>query len=571
MQLKGLRQNRYLLPLGSFCLGSSFLSAQLAVAETVPSLGETEAIATVAESPLAEKRRLDAVVESPTAPQWDPRLSPPVNSLSVAGQPSQPRPNLLIPSPLIPGVVPPEVNRPEETAPASAVDSAAREQALDLFRDSDRAAQRLLKASQALLTSLETSALASGETVETANPTETVERVEIAAVGAVGGSDGLSRQPALAELSTPEPMDAPSEGEGAPSLPEPQPEGVVPPDSEPTGDFTEVIPEADSPDLLDPPLEEPPAETAGEDLPTVPQDETLIPTPSQEVAPSESLPPAVLDEMGDEAEDMPDDEAVEEQGDPELGVLRLRKQPLSLTQPPIKVPVYVLASASYLSNSNTRASEDPIEDQLFRSTVAITASPILGRRTAAYATVQGNLFRYGDLSRLDYNELRFRAGIRHVLRSRVIGELGWTNRQLYFRESGDRFLSDNSVFGTISRRDPGILGKKTSLNSFYRVRASFADPKTSNRVVNTLGTTLSYDVTPRIKASLTGLGVVTSFTKQSRHDIYGQALASLSYTLAKNTRLSIFAALNRGGSADDRVDFDNALLGVSFSSSLKLF
>ncbi len=449
-------------------------------------------------------------------------------------------------------------------------------------RDSASPAQRLLEASQALLASLENNTVVvRAKTVSL----ETDEIVETAVEpSAPADSETVGRGDVLAELSGSEPMAPPSGNEGAPVVSDSPPPGVpedsLPPASESTEDVSEVLLEVDSsppseppvaePPVAEPPVEELPAETAGEDLPTVPEDETLIPTPSEEVAPPDSLPPAVLDEGGEGEED-PDADAVEEPGDPELGILRLRKRDLSLTQPPIKVPVYLRLSSSYLSNSNSRASEDPVEDQLFRSTVSLTASPILGRRTAAYATVQGNLFRYGDLSRLDYNELRFRAGVRHVLRSRVIGELGWTHRQLFFRESGDRFLSDNSVFGAISRRDPGVLGPKTSLNSFYRVRASFADPKTSNRVVNTLGTTLSYDVTPRLKASLTGLGVITSFTRQSRHDVYGQALASLSYTLAKNTRLSLFAALNRGGSVDDRVDFDNALLGVSFSSSLKLF
>jgi hypothetical protein len=185
--------------------------------------------------------------------------------------------------------------------------------------------------------------------------------------------------------------------------------------------------------------------------------------------------------------------------------------------------------------------------------------------------VQGGLNRYNELSRIDYDELRFQAGVRQTLLPRLTGELGWINRQLYFREDGDRFLGDNAVYAAFSRRDPTPLGPKTSFTSVYRVQANFAEPKTSDRVVNSLSTTFNYDISPKLSASLSGLLALTHYTQQDRQDFYGQASAGLTYLLARNTRLGLFGAINRGGSTDERVNFDNALLGISFSTSFQLF
>ncbi|NJM56809.1 MAG: hypothetical protein HC857_04330, partial [Synechococcales cyanobacterium RU_4_20] len=317
-------------------------------------------------------------------------------------------------------------------------------------------------------------------------------------------------------------------------------------------------------------------ETSNPETSTTPQSEDLNPDPlneSPQVLPPETTeadPGGSGTEPGADSGSEPGAEKTE-LGDPELGILRLREQELSLRRPPIQVPVYLFLNASYLTNSNARASEEPVDDQLLRTTLSLTASPILTRRTTAFATVQGNLNRYGELSRLDYNELRFQAGVRHTLLPRLTGELGWINRQLYFQEDGDRFLGDNAVYAAFSRRDATPLGPKTSLTSSYRVQANFAEPKTSDRVVNSLSTTFSYDLSPKLATTFTGLIALTDYTQQNRQDFYGQASVGLTYTLARNTRLSLFGALTRGGSSDQRVDFDNALLGVSFSTNLKLF
>lgn len=268
----------------------------------------------------------------------------------------------------------------------------------------------------------------------------------------------------------------------------------------------------------------------------------------------------------------PTEATVEEEslGDPDLGILRLRERPLAQQKSPVTVPVFLVGNVGYVGNGNTLADvDDPVNDRLFRSGLSLIASPRLSKRTTVITSVQGNLYRYDELSRLNYNEVRVQASLRQVITRRVYGDLGWTHRQLFLQDDGDRFLHENAAFASLTRRDP--LTKNTSLTSFYNLRASFADPETSSRLRNTLGLSLRHDLTPALQASLTGRATLTNFTQQSRQDFYTQALAQLSYRISKNFRLSLFGSLTRGNSSNRQVDFDNSTLGVSLSGNVKLF
>jgi len=262
-----------------------------------------------------------------------------------------------------------------------------------------------------------------------------------------------------------------------------------------------------------------------------------------------------------------EDEAAE--GDPDLGILRLRERPLPKKKSKTEIPVFLVGNLGYIGNGNTLAGVDPVDDRLFRSGLSLIASPRLSKRTALIASVQGNLYRYNELSRLDYNELRLQTNLRHVFTRRLYGDLGWTHRQLFLQEKGDRFLYEHAAFVSLTRNDP--LTKKTKLTSFYNLRASFADPETSSRLRNTLGISLRHNLTPGLQASLTGRMTLTNFTQQSRQDFYTQGVAQLSYKVSKNVRLGLFGSLTRGNSSNRRVDFDNSTVGVSLSGNVRLF
>ncbi len=337
-----------------------------------------------------------------------------------------------------------------------------------------------------------------------------------------------------------------------------------------------------SPDAPTPESQAQTADTVTDSVPTDPLEDPLTPSFPESIEPPEELAPEGENptEPSPGAENStPEGEAGEETdgdmgssdsgGDPDLGTLRLKERELSLQRPPIRIPVYFSLDSSYLSTSNTLASENFLDDRLFRTTTALTVSPILNRKTFLFGSVQGSVYRYGELSRLDYNELRLQVGARRVLFPRVVGELSWSNRQLYFRENGDRFLNEQALSLGISRRDP--LMEKVYVDSFYRLRAGFAEPQTSSRVVQILGSTLNYDVTRQINLSITGLGVWTQYTQRDRQDLYGQVLGRLTYKLADNTKLGLFAAWAQGESSSQGVDFDNTLLGISFDTNIKLF
>jgi hypothetical protein len=256
--------------------------------------------------------------------------------------------------------------------------------------------------------------------------------------------------------------------------------------------------------------------------------------------------------------------------DPELGVLRLRERPLETRKPPAnRTQLYLLGNVGLIGNDNTLAGDDPVGDRLFRSGLSLLSSARLSKRTALIASVSGNLYRYGELPRLDYNEVQVQANLRHAMTRRMYGDLGWTHRQLFIQEEGKRFLYEQAAFVSLTRRDP--LNSKTDLTSFYNLQASFADPESSSRLRNTLGLSLSHNLTPVLQASLTGRMTLTNFTAQSRQDFYSQAVAQLSYKLTKDVRLSLFGSLTRGNSSNHRVDFDSSSFGISLNSTLRLF
>ncbi|NJN32597.1 MAG: outer membrane beta-barrel protein [Synechococcales cyanobacterium RM1_1_8] len=257
------------------------------------------------------------------------------------------------------------------------------------------------------------------------------------------------------------------------------------------------------------------------------------------------------------------------QADPDLGHIRLRQRPLELRSPQFKAPTYLIGNFGSISSANTLSGLDPVDDRLLRMGLSLVTSPRLSRRTALVGSISGDRYRYSDLSRLNYDELGLQVSLRHVLGRRLQGDLGWTHRQLFLQDGGDRFLYEHAAFATLTRSDR--LSSKTRLTSFYNIRAGFADPDSSSQLRNTAGLSLRHDLTPRLQASVTGRLTLTNFMQQNRQDFSAQGLVQLSYQLSQNFRLNLFGSLTRGNSSNRRVDFDNATFGLSLTSSLKLF
>jgi hypothetical protein len=158
----------------------------------------------------------------------------------------------------------------------------------------------------------------------------------------------------------------------------------------------------------------------------------------------------------------------------------------------------------------------------------------------------------------------------------MFGEIGWGNQQLFIQSNdifglpkGTRFLNDHALRIELSRRDQ--LANKLSLNTFYQFRLSFADPVDRSRLSNSLFLSLNYDIQPNLQIGLDYQFVLVNFTQQQREDQFHQIIARLSYTLFRNTQLSLFAGYSFGNSTDPLVDFNGSVFGVSLSTSLGLF
>lgn len=265
--------------------------------------------------------------------------------------------------------------------------------------------------------------------------------------------------------------------------------------------------------------------------------------------------------------------------DPDLGVLRLspkteadsdlgrlRLQP-TVEEPPRRPVVYATVRSSAFLSDNTFSSTDPIEDGLVKTGIGLRAVPALGSRTFLIATANGNIVRYFDETDFNYDELELRASIYHRITRRAYIDVGWRNEQ-FFAESGDRFLSDHQLRASIGRRDR--IGP-VSINTAYQFRRSFADPNRRSRLLNRLSLSARYPLRSDVDLGISYQLSLIDFTDIDRNDHYSQVLGELSYRPSSTTRLSLFGGGRFGDSSSDFVDFDSALIGITFSLNLPLF
>lgn len=264
--------------------------------------------------------------------------------------------------------------------------------------------------------------------------------------------------------------------------------------------------------------------------------------------------------------------------DPELGLPCIPTEPVP--PPPLPAPrqpvVYLIPRLDYFRSTNIFAALDAVEDSLFRPGLTLFAVPQVGPNTYLIGSINGNLVRYSNETEFDYNELQFKAGVFQELSPRMSAEFSWTNQQLFIAgddlrglSEGERFFNDHALRLELSRRDS--LGPKLGLNTSYQFRLSFADPSDRSRITNTLLATLNYEIQPNLRAGLSYQFIATDFTRREREDLYHQVLGQLTYTMFRNTRLTVFAGYSFGSSTESDVDFNSLILGVSLGVTLGLF
>jgi hypothetical protein len=340
----------------------------------------------------------------------------------------------------------------------------------------------------------------------------------------------------------------------------------------------------------------PPATLIRDDLRSAPEDRAL-PRPQAEPSPStiEPIPDWTIEPT---PELRPSQKPLIPANDPELGQIQTRPRESDelgkiLIRPKPKPPaaaksksVYLLAHADYFTTTNAFSAKDRIPDGLVRTGVTLFYAPALGPSTYLITSADANIARYIKLSQLNYNELRFRAGISQRLSPVMFGELGWSNQQLFATERGfagtfrgDRYLNDNSLRFELSRRDK--LSKKLNLVTFYQLRRSFTDRSDSDRFSNTLYASLAYKVTPGVELALDYQYNRSDYINRDRRDHFNQVLGRLSWNTAKRLQTNLFAGYSFGSSSDDRklfgreggqsIDFKGWTLGINLVLNTPLF
>ncbi|MEB3294881.1 MAG: hypothetical protein VKJ24_17125 [Synechococcales bacterium] len=275
--------------------------------------------------------------------------------------------------------------------------------------------------------------------------------------------------------------------------------------------------------------------------------------------------------------------------DPELGDIKVKplcKDELCLKIRPIPRPapkqpkpksVFLLGRVDYFRNSNVLASDEKVADGLVRSGFTLFYAPALGRDTFVITSFDASLVRYFNVSRLNYDELRFRVGLYQRLSPRMGGEVGWTNQQLFSTDrgvqslfNGDRFFNDNALRLELNRQDP--LGKNLNLSTYYQFRwSTTTELEKYDRLVHSLISSLSYSFSKDFQMAVDYQFIWSHFTQQPRDDFYHQVGGRLTYTINPRTQLNVVGGITLGSSTNDRLDFNGWLVGVGLVFNLPLF
>ncbi len=254
----------------------------------------------------------------------------------------------------------------------------------------------------------------------------------------------------------------------------------------------------------------------------------------------------------------------------ELGEIEIitprQQQPPQRRQPDVQL---LLRSSAFTSSNITGFEVLQPGDTVFINGATLLATPKLGEDTRLVAAVGGGLVRYADNGDFNYNYLNFNVGVQQKLTREMYGQLGWVQERLYRNGSGDRLLLDDSVRLTVGRQDQ--LDSRLRVDSFYELRASFATPNDQNRLANTLGARLRYDITPQLQGALDYRLSLRDFTQQDRFDTQNQIGLEAIYSINRDLFISGSASYLFGSSSDATVDLDNFSVGVNIGLNVPLF
>ncbi|MGG6240836.1 hypothetical protein ACQ4N7_19615 [Nodosilinea sp. AN01ver1] len=268
--------------------------------------------------------------------------------------------------------------------------------------------------------------------------------------------------------------------------------------------------------------------------------------------------------------------------DNDLGILRIRDQPQLPTQtaqPPAKIGFFSARLAIASSDNVLFAVNDVgglTSDTFLRPSIAFGVYPSLGPQTALIATADLGLQRYSAQSSLNYDDLRFRLGLRQGLSPRSYGQIIFTYQELY-RPGGNRgrFFKNTALGLTLGRRDP-IL-PKLALDSYYLLQFNDAQSTSGgtatdfSRIFQSAGAYLGYDITPKVQLGVSYQLNLIDYTAQPRYDTFQQVLGQVVYQLNPNLRLNLYGGVSFGRSSEPRVRFNDTFFGAAIDATIPLF
>ena len=252
----------------------------------------------------------------------------------------------------------------------------------------------------------------------------------------------------------------------------------------------------------------------------------------------------------------------------EIGEIRILNTPAATArrQPDVQL---LLRSSVFSSSNITSLSTFSPSDTVFINSGLLLATPKLGETTRLIASAGGGLVRFANQGDSNYNLLNFNVAVQQRIAPGTYGQLGWVQENLYRQGSGDRLLQDNSIQLIVGRQDQ--LGQQLRLDSFYELRASFTNPDDQNRVANTLGARLRYDLTPKLQGALDYRLTFKNFTQVDRADTEHQISALAIYNINPDVFVSGTVSYLFGRSSSAAIDLNNLSIGVSLGWNVPLF
>lgn len=305
--------------------------------------------------------------------------------------------------------------------------------------------------------------------------------------------------------------------------------------------------------------------TLGSGLASIAQSAPDLVVPTRQIPPNSDPSAFPLDLTSPEADAKPLDP---EDTQAEIGEIRILERPATAArrQPDVQL---LLRSSVFSSSNITSLSTFSPSDTVFINSGLLLVTPKLSETTRLIASAGGGLVRFANQGDSNYNLLNFNVAVQQRIAPGTYGQLGWVQENLYREGSGDRLLQDNSAQLIVGRQDQ--LGQQLRLDSFYELRASLTNPDDQNRVANTLGARLRYDVTSKLQGALDYRLTFKNFTQVDRADTEHQISALAVYNINPDVFVSGTVSYLFGRSSSAAIDLDNLSIGIGLGWNVPLF